>query len=151
MKIYYVIKVSVVSNGNFKFQDKEYKINEDYNKEFYFKTRRDAIESARRSYDSLSQTMITVSDTNDIISMLKEFRPWFCKVCIKVPMFDVYIERNNSEIEYKLGKIKVFEESDNKDVMFENLSVNPFRLDIFKNWKTDYNWHSIDKVPDAID
>lgn len=151
MKIYYAINVSVLSNGNFKFQDREYKINEDYDKIFYFHTRKNAVDSARRSYDSLSKTIVALSGTTEMIDMLEEFKPWFCKVCNKVPMFDICIQMNDSEIEYKLGKVKVFEKSDNMDILFENLSTNPFRLNILKNWKTDYNWYSIDKVPDAIE
>lgn len=151
MKIYYAIRVSVLSNGKFEFKDNEYKLDQDYNEVFYFKTRKDAIDSAGRSYDSLSKTIITSNGRSNMLDMLEDFRPWFFKVCKKVPMFDVYIERDGSSIEYKLGRIRVFDESDNKNVLFENLVDNHFKLDILKNWKTDYNWYSIDRVPDAID
>lgn len=143
MKIYYAIEMSVTGTRDLSIQ--EYTPDEDYAKVLYFKHRREAIESANSSYNKLLEA---ITDRNDI---LKEFRPWFLKVCNKVPMFDICIKMNNSEIAYKLGKIKVYEKSDNEGILFENMAVNHFRLDILDNWKTAYNWYSLDKVPDAQD
>lgn len=87
MKIYYAIEMSVTGTRDLSIQ--EYTPDEDYAKVLYFKHRREAIESANSSYNKLLEA---ITDRNDI---LKEFRPWFLKVCNKVPMFDICIKMNN--------------------------------------------------------
>ncbi len=151
MKIYYTIKVHIATDNKFIYEDKEYELNSDCEKTFYFHNRLKAIESVKRSYKNLLYNIKYDGDSSNIPKILEDFEPWFNKVCIKVPLFDVSIQENKEEISYRLGKIAVFDELDHEDVAYKDLLLNTLRLNILKDWKTDYNWYSIDRVPDARD
>ena len=140
----FAVKICVHTDGDFSFNDPEFRLKGDKEYTFYFESRKSAAEALVRSFHNLKKS-IHIEDREYVTEWIDYMDQRIDLIATKIYTFTIDQELGNQEIRYELVEVH------RKDMSNGSFFLDEDEVDIDFSWyeEEDIDWNKLAEIPDA--